>query len=152
MHEKGIDVLGKDTDSERSNDDKASEENGTGRSSRNSLRIEEKERQNEAKQVESKVSKESEKTKKHENEELEVEVESDVKSPESEVAVDVVNSPGIASDESDQTSESRSEDGSVGSDFIIGDKIQVKYGRGRNHRLYEAKVSCIIFQLFILSL
>ena len=67
MHEKGVDITGKDTDSERSNDDKVSEESSTGRTSRNSLRIEERERQNEAKQLEGKTGKEFEKTKRNEN-------------------------------------------------------------------------------------
>lgn len=73
--------------------------------------------------------------------ESDIDVDEEVTSPESELAVDVVNSPGCMSDTSESKSDTRSD---AGTDEVmecaVGDKIQVKYGRGRNRRLYEAKV------------
>lgn len=73
--------------------------------------------------------------------ESDIDVDEMVTSPDSEMAVDVVNSPGCMSDTSESRSETRSDAGTEEIiDCAIGDKIQVKYGRGRNKRLYEAKV------------
>jgi hypothetical protein len=73
--------------------------------------------------------------------ESDIDVDEEVTSPESELAVDVVNSPGCMSDTSESKSDTRSDVGTDDAiDCIVGDKIQVKYGRGRNRRLYEAKV------------
>ena len=66
--------------------------------------------------------------------------ESQTKSPEEDVSVDVVNSPESSSDVSEPQSDSKSDIPVDENTFEIGDKIQVKYGRGRNHRLYDAKV------------
>ena len=66
--------------------------------------------------------------------------ESQTKSPEEEVSVDVVNSPESSSDASEPQSDSKSDIPVDENTFEVGDKIQVKYGRGRNHRLYDAKV------------
>lgn len=66
--------------------------------------------------------------------------ESPTKSPEEDVSVDVVNSPESSSDVSEPQSDSKSDIPVDENTFEIGDKIQVKYGRGRNHRLYDAKV------------
>lgn len=75
------------------------------------------------------------------NHESDVEVENEVKSPEEDVSVDVVNSPESLSDTSESRSETRSDMGiDEVSEYLIGDKVQVKYGRGRNQRMYEAKV------------
>ena len=66
--------------------------------------------------------------------------DSQSKSPEEDVSVDVVNSPESSSDVSEPQSDNRS-DGPVDEFSLeVGEKIQVKYGRGRNHRLYDAKV------------
>jgi len=76
--------------------------------------------------------------------ESDVDIDEDVTSPDSEPSVDVVNSPGCMSDTSESRSETRSECGTDEAfDFTVGDKIQVKYGRGRNRRVYEAKVRII---------
>ena len=73
--------------------------------------------------------------------ESDVYVDEEVTSPDSELAVDVVNSPGCMSDTSESKSDTRSDFGTDEPlECIVGDKIQVKYGRGRNRRLYEAKV------------
>ena len=66
--------------------------------------------------------------------------ESQTKSPEEDVSVDVVNSPESSSDVSEPQSDSKSDIPVDENTFEVGDKIQVKYGRGRNHRLYDAKV------------
>ena len=66
--------------------------------------------------------------------------DSQAKSPEEDVPVDVVNSPESSSDVSEPQSDSKSDIPLEVNSFEIGDKIQVKYGRGRNHRLYDAKV------------
>lgn len=65
--------------------------------------------------------------------------DSQAKSPEEDVSVDVVNSPESSSDVSEPQSDSKS-DVPDEINLEIGDKVQVKYGRGRNHRLYDAKV------------
>lgn len=76
--------------------------------------------------------------------ESDIDVDEDVTSPDSELAVDVVNSPGCMSDTSESRSDTRSDFGPDEIiDCVVGDKIQVKYGRGRNRRLYEAKVSLV---------
>lgn len=66
--------------------------------------------------------------------------DSQAKSPEEDVSVDVVNSPESTSDVSEPQSDSKSDIPVDDCSFEIGDKIQVKYGRGRNHRVYDAKV------------
>lgn len=78
--------------------------------------------------------------------ESDIDVDEDVTSPYSEPSVDVVNSPGCMSDTSESRSDTRSECGTDEAfDFTLGDKIQVKYGRGRNRRIYEAKVRVFPF-------
>ena len=66
--------------------------------------------------------------------------DSQAKSPEEDVSVDVVNSPESSSDVSEPQSDGKSDIPVDECSFEVGDKIQVKYGRGRNHRLYDAKV------------
>lgn len=66
--------------------------------------------------------------------------ESQAKSPEEDVSVDVVNSPESSSDVSEPHSDGKSDVPVDELNLEIGDKVQVKYGRGRNHRLYGAKV------------
>lgn len=67
--------------------------------------------------------------------------DSQAKSPEEDVSVDVVNSPESSSDSvSEPQSDSKSDVPLDELNLEIGDKVQVKYGRGRNHRLYDAKV------------
>lgn len=66
--------------------------------------------------------------------------ESQAKSPEEDVSVDVVNSPESSSDVSEPHSDGKSDVPVDELNLEIGDKVQVKYGRGRNHRLYDAKV------------
>lgn len=66
--------------------------------------------------------------------------ESQAKSPEEYVSVDVVNSPESSSDVSEPHSDGKSDVPVDELNLEIGDKVQVKYGRGRNHRLYDAKV------------
>lgn len=80
--------------------------------------------------------------KRHQSRDLENSMlsESQTKSPEEDVSVDVVNSPESSSDVSEPQSDSKSDIPVDENTFEVGDKIQVKYGRGRNHRLYDAKV------------
>lgn len=66
--------------------------------------------------------------------------DSQAKSSEEDVSVDVVNSPESSSDASEPPSDNKSDIPGDECTFEVGDKIQVKYGRGRNHRLYDAKV------------
>lgn len=66
--------------------------------------------------------------------------DSQAKSPEEDVSVDVVNSPESSSDVSEPQSDTKSDVPVDEFNFEVGDKVQVKYGRGRNHRLYDAKV------------
>ena len=66
--------------------------------------------------------------------------DSQTKSPEEDESVDVVNSPESSSDVSEPPSDGKSDIPADEYSFEVGDKIQVKYGRGRNHRLYDAKV------------
>lgn len=66
--------------------------------------------------------------------------ESQAKSPEEDVSVDVVNSPESSSDVSEPHSDGKSDVPVDELNLEIGDKVQVKYGRGRNHRLYDAKI------------
>lgn len=66
--------------------------------------------------------------------------DSQAKSPDEDVPVDVVNSPESSSDVSEPQSDGKSDFPLDELALEVGDKIQVKYGRGRNHRLYDAKV------------
>lgn len=66
--------------------------------------------------------------------------DSQTKSPEEDESVDVVNSPESSSDVSEPPSDGKSDIPADEYSFEVGDKIQVKYGRGRNHRLYDAKI------------
>lgn len=66
--------------------------------------------------------------------------DSQAKSPEEDVSVDVVNSPESLSDVSEPPSDNKCDIPVDECSFEVGDKIQVKYGRGRNHRLYDAKI------------
>ena len=66
--------------------------------------------------------------------------DSQAKSPEEDVSVDVVNSPESSSDTSEPQSDAKSDVPVDEFNLDVGDKVQVKYGRGRNHRLYDAKV------------
>ena len=76
--------------------------------------------------------------------------DSQAKSPEEDESVDVVNSPESSSDVSEPPSDSKSDTPVDEYSFEVGDKIQVKYGRGRNHRLYDAKVLSLALFLFYL--
>lgn len=66
--------------------------------------------------------------------------DSQAKSPEEDVSVDVVNSPESSSDVSEPQSDSKSDIPLDEVSLEVGDKVQVKYGRGRNHRHYDAKI------------
>lgn len=66
--------------------------------------------------------------------------DSQAKSLEEDVSVDVVNSPESSSDVSEPQSDSKSDIPLDEISLDVGDKVQVKYGRGRNHRLYDAKI------------
>ena len=85
------------------------------------------------------------------NQELNNGLESDVqvKSMEEDVPVDIVNSSESSSDVSELQDDSRS-DAQLEVCYEVGDKVQVKYGRGRNHRLYDAKVCCTRSYLIVL--
>ena len=84
--------------------------------------------------------------------------DSQAKSPEEDVSVDVVNSPESSSDVSEPQSDSKSDIPLDEVSLEVGDKVQVKYGRGRNHRHYDAKVwwynpwlfycFCSVFSIF----
>lgn len=76
--------------------------------------------------------------------------DSQAKSPEEDESVDVVNSPESSSDVSEPPSDGKSDTPVDEYSFEVGDKIQVKYGRGRNHRLYDAKVLSLALFLFYL--
>ena len=68
--------------------------------------------------------------------------DSAMKSSEDDVPVDVVNSPETpASDASESKSDGKGDTALEDvSGYLIGDKVTVKYGRGKNQRVYEAKV------------
>ena len=85
-----------------------------------------------------------------------VEMDSDnMKQSEVDELVDIVNSPhsSVVSEEkdfSDTRSESEvtmTEDGR----YPIGARILVKYGKGKLHRAYEAKVSLKVYRIILLS-